>query len=427
MVVAKNFAYNQLHDDKQTLPTWVHSTKNNYTTRFRPLTTVNIPEKFELDLPDESYEKDILEEDDAGYDAGLSMKLMEAMSDPWDSNPHLVLTDLISNLSINNKFKKEPLIDKELQQHLTQDDENKVTYLPLSTNLVLKQKKHMFYFPMDFGRIDNRRSNRHWCTYQRYIRCRSQQIKLLSSSSIVDTGPAPNFQIMVANGQLENPIGTVELRFEVADFEFRERFIIMKTLPHPLIGLMFPPKKQRNFRRQTRDINLPYLSMQLTPENNQQLRASTALMTDQTYTVYPQETLAITLKMPHLLDHNATGILTPSSQFDVHDFIFIASSLSTVNNNALCLQISNVSDHPYNLATDSHIANFTVLTPEQIKHVKPVNPGELSFMIQQHEQDTEVYINELMKAPNTEEEYWFPTPEKLWRSIQVYTYTNTNL
>ena len=59
------------------------------------------------------------------------------------------------------------------------------------------------------------------------------KIKLLSNSSIIDTGPAPNFQIMVANGQLENPIGTVELRFEVADFEFRERFIIMKTLPHP--------------------------------------------------------------------------------------------------------------------------------------------------------------------------------------------------
>ena len=59
------------------------------------------------------------------------------------------------------------------------------------------------------------------------------KIKLLSSDAILDTGPPPNLQIMVANGQLENPIGTVQLKFEVADMEFRERFIIMKLLPNP--------------------------------------------------------------------------------------------------------------------------------------------------------------------------------------------------
>ena len=32
------------------------------------------------------------------------------------------------------------------------------------------------------------------------------KIKLLASDAITDTDPAPNFQIMVANGQLETPI-----------------------------------------------------------------------------------------------------------------------------------------------------------------------------------------------------------------------------
>ena len=44
---------------------------------------------------------------------------------------------------------------------------------------------------------------------------------------------------MVANGQLERPIGTVLLQFEVADFQFQENFIVMKVLPNPLIGLCF--------------------------------------------------------------------------------------------------------------------------------------------------------------------------------------------
>ena len=63
------------------------------------------------------------------------------------------------------------------------------------------------------------------------------KIKFLSNEAIKETGPAPNFQIMVANGQLERPIGTVRLKFEVADFQFQENFIVMKTLPDPLIGL----------------------------------------------------------------------------------------------------------------------------------------------------------------------------------------------
>ena len=59
------------------------------------------------------------------------------------------------------------------------------------------------------------------------------KIKLLSNESIKETGPPPKFQIVVANGQLEVPIDTVLLQFEVADFMLPENFIIMKNLPNP--------------------------------------------------------------------------------------------------------------------------------------------------------------------------------------------------
>ena len=38
-----------------------------------------------------------------------------------------------------------------------------------------------------------------------------RKIRLLAPQSIINEGPAPNFQMMVANGQLENPKSTVEL------------------------------------------------------------------------------------------------------------------------------------------------------------------------------------------------------------------------
>ena len=66
-----------------------------------------------------------------------------------------------------------------------------------------------------------------------------RKIRLLGPRSIVKEGPAPNFQIMVANGQLKNPKSTVELKFEVGDIEFHDIFIVMEKLTSPLIGLSF--------------------------------------------------------------------------------------------------------------------------------------------------------------------------------------------
>ena len=47
-----------------------------------------------------------------------------------------------------------------------------------------------------------------------------RKIRLLAPQSIVKEGPAPNFQIMVAIGQLETPTSTVELKFEVGGIDF---------------------------------------------------------------------------------------------------------------------------------------------------------------------------------------------------------------
>ena len=92
--------------------------------------------------------------------------------------------------------------------------------------------------------------------------------------------------------------------------------------------------------------------------------------------------------MPYLLDHDATRIVTPSTQFENHDRIFITSSLSTVNKKAIGYQIINFSELPYTITCDTPLADFKILTPQQIKHIEPVDPAMLSFMLQ-HEKTTE--------------------------------------
>ena len=240
------------------------------------------------------------------------------------------------------------------------------------------------------------------------------KIKLLSNEAIKDTGSAPIFQIMVANGQLERPIGTVLLHFEVADFQFQENFIVMKVLPNPLFGLCFLQRHNAMFDIRQGIITFPYLSMQLRPDHTTNTRRATPLLTETSYTLKPRETLAISSKMPHLTDHNATGIVTPSSHMEDHESIFITSSLSTVNNNAVGYQVINFSDMPYTLPIDTYMADFQVLTPEQIKHIKPVDPSTIIFMMHQHMGNTDLYLNQLMKTNQSLDEpetYWFPTTE----------------
>ena len=189
--------------------------------------------------------------------------------------------------------------------------------------------------------------------------------------------------------------------------------MIMKNLLNPLIGLCFFRRNNAIFDVTQGILTFPYLSMQLKPDTQVAIRQATPLFAEGTYTLQSGETLAIASKMPHLLDHDATGIVTPSAQFEHYDSIFITSSLSTVNNNAIGYQIINFSELLYTITCDTHLADFKILTPEQIKHIQPVDPAMLSFMIQ-HEDTTEIYINELLKFPSQnpeQESYWFPTPE----------------
>ena len=59
--------------------------------------------------------------------------------------------------------------------------------------------------------------------------------RLLAPQFIIKEGPAPLFQITVANGDLESPKSTVELMFQMRDIEFHERSIVMEKISSPII------------------------------------------------------------------------------------------------------------------------------------------------------------------------------------------------
>ena len=79
----------------------------------------------------------------------------------------------------------------------------------------------MYYFPMVFKKLTLDGLLDTGALMSAISEQDLNKVKLLAPEAIPDTGPASNFQIMVANGQLETRIGTVYLTFEVADFMFK--------------------------------------------------------------------------------------------------------------------------------------------------------------------------------------------------------------
>ena len=68
---------------------------------------------------------------------------------------------------------------------------------------------------------------------------------------------------MVANGQLEAPIATVELEFEVGDITFRDKYIVLTNLTSPLIDLLTLQRNSTTLDMRHGILNFPFFSIKL--------------------------------------------------------------------------------------------------------------------------------------------------------------------
>ena len=121
----------------------------------------------------------------------------------------------------------------------------------------------MLFFPMDFGELTIDGLTDTGALSSAIPEMDLRKIRLLSPQSVIREGPPPNFQFMVANGQLETPKSTIVLKFEVDNIDFHEIFIVMVHLTGPIIGLMFLQRNHTVLDMRQRSLNFPFFSMQL--------------------------------------------------------------------------------------------------------------------------------------------------------------------
>ena len=87
--------------------------------------------------------------------------------------------------------------------------------------------------------------------------------------------------------------------------------------------------------------------------------------------------------------------------------------MSTIIDKRIAVRVTNSTESPNLIKKHTQIADFSVVTPEQSEHIKPVDIATLS-MIPQDDPDLTAYLNELLRTSKPEQQdntFWFPTPE----------------
>ena len=130
-------------------------------------------------------------------------------------------------------------------------------------------------------------------------------------------------------------------------------------------------------------------------------------------TIQPMTTKTIKAYANHISPFKTTGIITPVEQYSETAPLLISHSMSTITDKEVPIRVTNTGESPYTLKKNTQVADFTVLTPEQSKFIKPVDTAILQ-MLPSDDPDLTLYLNELLKSNKQESQetnFWFPTPE----------------
>ena len=222
------------------------------------------------------------------------------------------------------------------------------------------------------------------------------KIGLLALQSITKEGPAPSFQIRVANGDLETPKSTVELKFEVGDIKFHETFIAMENMSSPIIGLMFLQRNHTFLGMIQGILNFPYFSMQLKTAYHKYSNVMEPILCPEDVTIPPNDHTVITIQSQIYAENAVTGILHPSDLLHEEGNLTFCAAIITLNEGTMGLHVNYFIDQPYKLKKGLHIANFSVMTPGQMKHVRPIDSVSSWHLLNENEEDAVYDISSLL-------------------------------
>ena len=287
---------------------------------------------------------------------------------------------------------------------LVRDEQTNEIYLPLTSTVVLKRKQEMLYVPLV---SENNLTVDALVDSGGFVSAIAQDdletIKQKAPNNILKIDDPPNFQIQVDNGQLEKPLSTATLKFEIGDNSFAEHFVVKKKLTGPIIGLHFMRNNSVVIDTTHGLIQFPHLTMQIKTASSETTTKQQPVITAEALTKPPMTTKTITAFIDHPSKWNTTGTVTPLEKFTETVSLLISHSMSTKIDKRIAVRVTNTTESPYLIKKHTEIAKFSVVTPEQSKHIKPVDMVILC-MIPRDDPDLTAYLNELPRTSKPDQQ-----------------------
>ena len=237
-----------------------------------------------------------------------------------------------------------------------QDEQTNEIYLPLTSTVILKRKQEILYVPLDFEKnltvdalVDS------GAFVSAIAQDDLETIKQKAPNNILNIDDPPNFQIQVANGQLEKPSSTATLKFEIGDNSFAENFVVLKKLTGPMIGLHFMRNNSVVIDTTHGLIHFPHLTMQVKTASSETSTKPQPVITDEALTIPPTTTKTITAFIDHPSKWNTTGTVTPLEKFTETASLLISHSMSTIIDKKIAVRVTNTTESPYLNKKHTHI------------------------------------------------------------------------
>ena len=323
-------------------------------------------------------------------------------------------TDVTTYDSGDDKISPTKITTPQIEKRLVRDDITNELYIPLSSTIVLKRKIEMLYVRLDFksgltvgALVDS----------EAYLSAIAQKkldrIKQPAPSNILKIDDPPTFQFHVANAHLEKPIATTTLKFVIGDHIFEEHIIVMKNLTGPIIGLHFMRHNSVVIDATHGLIRFPHLTMQVKSASSQMSAKPHSVLIYDSITMPQITTITITAFVDHLSEWNTTGTVTPVEKFTDTASLIISHSISTIIDRKIAVRVTNKTESLYTINKNTQIADFSVVTPEQSKFIKPVDTA-ISSVISEGDPDLITYLTELLRTNKPDQKnntFLFPTPE----------------
>ena len=153
----------------------------------------------------------------------------------------------------------------------------------------------------------------------------------------------------------------------------------MKKVTGSIIGIHF--MRNNSVVLDTTDglIHFPHL-MRVKTASNQNKFKTPLILTENALTIPPRTTETLTAFVDHSSEENTAYPMMSMDKFTETASLLISHSMSTINDKRVAVRVTNTTESVFPIRKNTQIAEFSEVTPEQSKYIKPVDMAILSMI-----------------------------------------------